>query len=80
VLRHRVRGWEALYARHGWTPPETLDRVYDNRAAREVLGWQPKIDFAAALARLNATGDLRSPLAQVIGKKGYHRKAQTIER
>jgi len=75
VLRHRVRGWEALYARHGWTPPETLDRVYDNRAAREVLGWQPKIDFVAALARLNATGDLRSPLAQVIGKKGYHRKA-----
>jgi UDP-glucose 4-epimerase len=39
-----------------------------------VLGWQPKIDFAAALVRLDATGDLRSPLAQVIGKKGYHQK------
>jgi UDP-glucose 4-epimerase len=72
VLRHRVPGWEALYARNGWTPPETLDRVYDNRAAREVLGWQPKIDFGAALARLNATGDIRSPLARLIGKKGYH--------
>jgi UDP-glucose 4-epimerase len=74
VLRHRVPGWEALFTRYGWTPPETLDRVYDNRAAREVLGWQPKVDFAAALARLDATGDLRSPLAQVIGKKGYHQK------
>jgi nucleoside-diphosphate-sugar epimerase len=70
-----VSGWEALFARHGWTPPDTLDRVYDNRAAREVLGWQPKIDFAAALARLEATGDLRSPLAQRIGKKGYGRVA-----
>ncbi len=75
VLRQRVPGWEAVYARQGWTPPETLDRVYDNRAARERLGWQPQVDFAAALARLAATGDIRSPLAQVIGKKGYHRRA-----
>ena len=75
VLRRRVPGWEAVFARHGWTPPQTLDRVYDNRAAREVLGWQPKVDFAAALERLNTTGDLRSPLAQLIGKKGYHRQA-----
>ncbi len=74
VLSQRVPGWQALFARLGWTPPETLDRVYDNRAAREVLGWQPKIDFAAALARLHATGDLRSPLARVIGEKGYHPK------
>jgi UDP-glucose 4-epimerase len=75
VLRRRVPGWEAVFARYGWTPPETLDRVYDNRAAREVLGWQPKTDFAAALARMSATGDMRSPLAQLIGKKGYHRQA-----
>lgn len=74
VMHHRVPGWVAVYARHGWTPPHALDRVYDNRAAREVLGWQPKTDFAAALARLEATGDLRSPLAQVIGMKGYHRE------
>lgn len=73
VLRRRVPGWEPLYARHGWTPPDVLDRVYDNRAAREVLGWRPKTDFAAALTRLEATGDLRSELARAIGKKGYHR-------
>lgn len=75
VLRQRVPGWEAVYARHGWTAPDTLDRVYDNRAARQVLGWQPKVDFAAALARLEATGDLRSPLARAVGKKSYHRSA-----
>lgn len=75
VLRRRVPGWEAVFARFGWTPPETLDRVYDNLAARDVLGWQPKVDFVAALARLNTTGDLRSPLAQLIGQKGYHREA-----
>ncbi|MDP4300834.1 NAD-dependent epimerase/dehydratase family protein [Leptothrix discophora] len=75
VLRQRVPGWQAVYARQGWTPPDTLDRVYDNRAAREALGWQPRVDFAAALARLDATGDLRSPLARVIGQKGYHRRA-----
>lgn len=75
VLRRRVPGWEAVFARCGWTPPETLDRVYDNRAAREVLGWQPKTDFAAALARMSATGDMRSPLARLVGKKGYHRQA-----
>jgi UDP-glucose 4-epimerase len=73
VLRRRVPGWEAVYARRGWTPPETLDRVYDNRAAREVLGWQPKTDFTAALSRLEASGDLRSALARLIGEKGYHR-------
>lgn len=75
VLRQRVPGWEAVYERLGWTPPDILDRVYDNRAAREVLGWQPKVDFAAAVARLEATGDLRSPMARVIGLKGYHRQA-----
>lgn len=75
VLRRRVQGWQAAYAHRGWTAPGTLDRVYDNRAAREVLGWSPKVDFAAALARLEATGDLRSPLARSIGSKGYHRTA-----
>jgi UDP-glucose 4-epimerase len=73
VLRQRVPGWQTLFARLGWTAPATLDRVYDNRAAREVLGWQPKIDFAAAMARLHATGDLHGPLARTIGQKDYHR-------
>jgi nucleoside-diphosphate-sugar epimerase len=73
VLSRRVPGWQAHYARWGWTPPVAIDRVYDNGAARAALGWQPRTDFAAALHRLAATGDLRSPLAQAVGVKAYHR-------
>lgn len=72
VLRRRVPGWEAVYAAHGWTMTERLDRVYVNALARERLGWQPKTDFAAVVARLAANGDIRSPMAKVIGVKGYH--------
>lgn len=72
VLRRRVPGWEAVYAERGWTMTETLDRVYVNALARECLGWRPKTDFAAVLARLARDGDIRSPLARAIGIKGYH--------
>lgn len=72
VLRRRVPGWEAVYAEHGWTMTPTLDRVYVNALARERLGWQPRTDFAAVLARLARTGDIRSPMARAIGLKGYH--------
>lgn len=73
VLSRRVPGWQAVYARHGWHMLPALDRVYDNQAARSVLGWVPQTDFAGALQRLERTGDLRSPLALAIGCKGYHR-------
>jgi hypothetical protein len=49
-----------------------LVRVYVNARARGELGWQPRHDFAAVIARLRAGQDLASPLAQVIGQKGYH--------
>ena len=72
VLDRRAPGWAAIYAQQGWTLPAGLDRVYDNQAARTRLGWMPRTDFAAVLARLQATGDIRSPLARAIGRKGYH--------
>ncbi len=72
VLRRRVPGWEAVYAERGWTMNATLDRVYVNTLAREVLGWRPRFDFAAVVQRLAATGDIRSPLARAVGVKGYH--------
>jgi hypothetical protein len=53
----------------------TLDRVYDNARGRELLGWRPQYDFARALQALAAGTDWRSPLAQSIGSKGYHRQA-----
>lgn len=72
VLRRRVPGWEPVYAAHGWTMTERLDRVYVNALARERLGWQPRTDFAAVVARLADSGDIRSPMAKLIGIKGYH--------
>jgi nucleoside-diphosphate-sugar epimerase len=74
VVRARVPGWEEVYAARGWRMAPSIDRVYDNTRARTELGWQPKHDFAAVVARLRETGDVRSSLAKAIGEKGYHGK------
>lgn len=73
VLRHRVPGWDAIYARLGWRMLPTLDRVYDSGRARTELGWRPTHDFASVIARAAATGEIRSALAVAVGAKGYHR-------
>ena len=49
-----------------------IDRVYVNDRARAELGWQPRHDFRALIARLRTDEDIRSPLAREIGSKGYH--------
>jgi UDP-glucose 4-epimerase len=72
VVRRRVPGYEAIYAEHGWKMAQGIDRVYVNQRARDELGWTPRHDFGALLARLQAGGDIRSPLARAIGSKGYH--------
>ena len=51
-----------------------IDRVYDNSHARQDLGWAPRYDFAYVLAQLQRDRDPRSPLARVVGSKGYHAK------
>jgi len=61
-----------LYATRGWTLFPTIDRVYVNELARRSLGWHPKYDFRHVLECLRAGCDFRSPLAQAIGRKGYH--------
>jgi UDP-glucose 4-epimerase len=71
VARH-VPQFEAEYARRGWTMFPEIDRVYVNHKARLELGWQPRYDFRAAIERLRAGDDYRSPLAQRVGSKGYH--------
>ena len=72
VVTLRAPAWEDEYARRGWRMFPSIDRVYDNALARRDLGWRPKWDFAAIVARLCETGDIRGPLAQRIGVKGYH--------
>jgi len=69
VVRRRVPGWERVYAQLGWRMAPGLDRVYDNARARAELGWRPEHDFAGMIAR---GGDISSPLARAIGRKGYH--------
>lgn len=71
VARH-VPEYVAEYARRGWRMFPVLDRVYVNERARAVLAWQPRFDFAAAIARLRAGQDYRSELTRIVGSKGYH--------
>ena len=75
VVRRRVPGYEAVYARRGWTMVAAIDRVYVNERARRELGWAPRHDFAAVIARLRDGGDIGSLLAHAVGAKGYHRAA-----
>ena len=72
VAQERAAGWREAYARRGWRMAASIDRVYDNALARSALGWRPKWDFEAIVARLDETGDLRGPMAQLVGEKGYH--------
>ena len=74
VVRRRVPDYEAEYERRGWRMFPSIGRVYVNDRARNELGWQPRYDFSHIISRLRAGDDLRSPLAQVIGSKGYHAK------
>jgi nucleoside-diphosphate-sugar epimerase len=75
VLRRYVPDFEMEYARHGWTMISGIDRVYVNDKARAGLGWQPRHDFQALIARLHTGNDIRSPLAREVGSKGYHDRA-----
>jgi len=72
AVRRRVPDYEEEYARRGWKMHPSIDRVYVNERARKELGWQPRYDFPFVLDRLKAGQDFRSPLARLIGAKGYH--------
>lgn len=72
VVRRYVPEYEVEFTRQGWTMTPGIDRVYDNARARIELGWQPRHDFRALIARLAAGEDISSPLAREIGSKGYH--------
>jgi len=72
VVQRRVPAYAALYARLGWKMTPGIDRVYVNARAREELGWQPRYDFNTLIDRLQNGDDFRSPMARLVGAKGYH--------
>ena len=72
VVDERVPGYRAEYERRGWKMLPSIDRVYVNERARNELGWRPKYDFRSIVDRLQAGDDMRSPLARLVGSKGYH--------
>jgi nucleoside-diphosphate-sugar epimerase len=75
VVRQRVPEYQAEYDRRGWRMFPGIGRVYVNDRARNELGWQPRYDFKHLIDRLIAgDDDPRSPLARIIGSKGYRRE------
>ena len=72
VTRRTVPAFETEYLKRGWKMFPGIDRVYVNERARLDLGWQPQYDFAYVLDQLRAGGSFSSPLARMIGAKGYH--------
>jgi UDP-glucose 4-epimerase len=72
VTRRYVPAYESEYARRGWKMLPGIDRVYVNERARNELSWQPRYDFRFIIDQLKAGNDVRSPLARLVGSKGYH--------
>jgi nucleoside-diphosphate-sugar epimerase len=75
VVRRYIPEYHAEYSRRGWKMFGQIDRVYVNERARKELGWQPQYDFKFLIDRLRKGQDLSSPLARLIGSKGYHLKS-----
>jgi nucleoside-diphosphate-sugar epimerase len=77
VVGQRVPEYEAEYARRGWRMFPSIDRVYVNDRARQELDWRPKYDFRRILSFLRSGEDPRSPLARIVGSRGYHDRSFT---
>lgn len=72
VLQKHVPEFQAEFERLGWRMFPEIDRVYVNQKARNELGWKPKYDFKSIIESLKTGNGVHSPLARLIGSKGYH--------
>ena len=72
VVRRYIPQFEAVYARRGWRMAPGIDRVYVSTRACDELCWKPHRDFPKLVTLLAADEDVRSPLARLVGSKGYH--------
>jgi nucleoside-diphosphate-sugar epimerase len=75
VVRRHVPDYESEYDRRQWKMLPSIDRVYVNERARKELGWRPRYDFNSIIERLKVDDGIRSPLARLVGSKGYHAQA-----
>jgi UDP-glucose 4-epimerase len=74
VVRCKLPDFEGQYARRGWSMFPSIERVYVNERARRELEWRPRYDFRRLVECLKRDEDPRSPLARVVGSKGYHHR------
>lgn len=75
VLQRLFPDYLSAYQKNNWKMLPVIDRVYVNERARRDLGWQPKYDFRYMLDRLIAGEERESPMAKLVGIKGYHAQA-----
>ncbi|NQX40014.1 Nucleoside-diphosphate-sugar epimerase [Pedobacter steynii] len=67
--------YQKVYEGYNWKMLTEFDRVYVNEKARAALGWKPKYDFSHLLEQLKLGNELQSPLARLVGSKGYHARS-----
>jgi UDP-glucose 4-epimerase len=76
VMARRIPSFAREYQRRGWALPGSIDRVYDNALARADMAWQPRHDFASAIALGGAGQEHRSEVARAVGITPYHPKRE----
>ena len=72
LVKEKFPDYEELYKSRYWKMFPKIGRVYVNKKARAMLGWNPKYDFSHILNSLKNNKDFRSELSLKIGAKGYH--------
>lgn len=72
VLKRYIPEYVEEYERRNWKMFQTIDRIYDNTLARDILGWEPQYTFKKAIGLLGVGEDYTSDLAREVGIKGYH--------
>ncbi|HET9195745.1 MAG TPA: NAD(P)-dependent oxidoreductase [Vicinamibacterales bacterium] len=72
VVGRLVPGYREVYTRRNWSMFPGIERVYVNERARRDLGWRPVYDFARILNQLRVSDVIGSPVARIVGAKGYH--------
>jgi len=63
TLKKYYPSYKEIFDKIGWKMFPSLSRVYDNKKAREYLGWRPKYNFSEALGNVAFGGNAPNPMA-----------------